>query len=117
MMIEVSRPPEYARTTFFAIDNSSMSAGCSRRAQGPACRMLVVDRQGLGSAGEQEHQCFLRVHAIFGLVEDYGLRPVEHSVGNFGVAMRWQAVHKDRVCRSPRHQRLVDLVRLEDRGA
>ena len=38
---------------------------------------------------------FLRVHAVFGLVEDDGLRAVEDCVGDFGAAVCGEAVHED----------------------
>ena len=71
----------------------------------------------LGTAEQHQQQCLLRVHAIFGLIEDDGLRAVEHCVRDFGVAVRGEAVHEDGVGLGVRHQRFVDLVRLEDRRA
>ena len=71
----------------------------------------------LGSAEEHEEDGLLGVHAVFGLVEDDGLRAVEDRVGDFGVAVRGQAVHEDGVRLRVGHQRFVDLVGLEDGGA
>ena len=71
----------------------------------------------LGSAEEHEQEGLLGVHAVFGLVEDDGLRAVEDGVGDFGVAVRGEAVHEDGVGLRVGHQRFVDLVGLEDGGA
>ena len=37
----------------------------------------------------------LGVEAVFGLLEDHGLRSVQHCVGDFGVAVGGEAVHED----------------------
>ena len=66
------------------------------------------------TAEQHQQQSLLRVHAILGLIEDDGLRPVENGIGDFGIAMRGQAVHEDRVRRSVGHQRFIDLIGLED---
>jgi len=71
----------------------------------------------LGSAEEHEQESFLGVHAVFGLVEDGGLRAVENGVGDFGVAMGGEAVHEDGVGLRLGHEAFVDLVGLEDGGA
>ena len=71
----------------------------------------------LGSAEEHEQDGFLGVHAVFGLIEDDGLRAVEDGVGDFGVAMRGEAVHEDGVGLSVCHEGFVDLIGLEDWGA
>src|SRR5580700_3262264 len=70
----------------------------------------------LGSAEKHEEQGLLSVHAIFGLVEDDGLRSVEDGVGDFGIAMCGEAVHEDGVGLSVRHHCFVDLIWLEDRS-
>ncbi len=75
----------------------------------------VVD--ALGSAEEHEQESLLRVHAVLGLIEDDGLRTVEDGVGDFGVAVRREAVHEDGVGLRVGHERFVDLVGLEDGGA
>ncbi len=56
----------------------------------------------------------LGVHAVFGLVEDDGLRAVEDGIGDFGVAVRGQAVHEDGIGLRVGHQLFVDLEGLED---
>ncbi len=66
------------------------------------------------SAEQQQQQGLLRMQAVFGLIEDDGLRAVEHCVGDFGIAARGQAVHEDRVRRGLGHQRLVHLEGPED---
>ena len=60
---------------------------------------------------------FLRVEAILGLIEDHRLRTVEHLVGDFGVAVRGEAVHEDGFGLRVVHEGFVDLVGLEDGGA
>ena len=67
-----------------------------------------------GTTEEHQQECFLSVHTVFGLVEDDGLRAVEHRVRYFGIAMGRQAVHEDCIGLSVCHQRFIDLIRLED---
>ncbi len=75
---------------------------------------FAANVDALGSAEKHEQDGLLRVHAVFGLVEDDGLRAVEHGVGDFGVAVCGKAVHKDGVGLRERHEGFVDLVGLED---
>ena len=77
------------------------------------CRRIALS--AVAAAQQKNHQRLLRVQTVLRLVKDYGLRAIEHRVGNFGVAMRGQAVHEHGVRRGMGHQCLVDLVRLEDR--
>jgi hypothetical protein len=77
----------------------------------------VVVGDALGAAEEHEEQGFLGVHAVFGLVEDYGLGAVEDLVGDFGVAVGGEAVHEDGVWLGVEHEGFVDLVGFEDGGA
>ena len=51
----------------------------------------------LAPPSKHEQDGFLGVHAVFGLVEDYGLGAVEDGVGDFGVAVGGEAVHEDGV--------------------
>ena len=69
------------------------------------------------AAEQQQQQCFLAMHAVFGLIEDDGLRAVEHFVGDFSIAARGQAVHEDRMGSGFTHQRFVHLEGSEDRLA
>ena len=71
----------------------------------------------LGSAEEHEEQSLLGVHAVFGLIEDDGLRAVEDGVGDLGVAVGGEAVHEDGVGLRVGHESFVDLIGLEDGGA
>jgi len=57
---------------------------------------------------------FLHVHAIFGLVEDDGLRAVENFRRDFEAAVRRKTVHEDGVGSGESHEFGVDLIRLED---
>src|SRR4029077_8265479 len=91
MMMEVSRPPEYASTTFFG---NSVS--------------LVEQR---------EQNRFLHVQAIFRLVEDDGALGIHHPVGDFRAAVRRQAVHEDGVRRGLREERVIHLISREGRLA
>ncbi len=71
----------------------------------------------LGSARHRveapRQNAFLRVQAIFGLVEHHRLRAVDHLVGDFVAAMRGQAMHEQRVGFRQRHQLGVDLIRFQ----
>jgi hypothetical protein len=71
----------------------------------------------LRSAEEHEEKSFLRVHAVLRLIEDDGLRTVEHGICDLGVAVSGKAVHEDSVGLRELHERLVDLVGLEDGSA
>src|SRR5688572_27077467 len=88
-MTEVSSPPEYARTTFFA---SGIVEGASQQ----------LEDHGL-----------LRVQPVLGLVEHDGARAVQHRVGDLLAAVRGQAVHDDRGGPGEAHQRVVELVAAE----
>ena len=57
---------------------------------------------------------FLHVHAIFGLIENHGLRAIENFRSDFIAAMRGKAVHEDSVRRGERHELCVHLIRLEN---
>src|SRR5580704_94845 len=46
------------------------------------------------STEERLQDCFLRVHAVFGLVEDHRLRSIENFGGNFRAAVRRKTVHE-----------------------
>src|SRR5437870_4854933 len=89
---EVSRPPEYARTT-----------------------RLGVGASGIVESGSQqvEDDRLLRVEAILRLVEhDAGLA-IEHTVRDLFAAVRGQAVHHQRPRVGEAEQRLVDLIAAE----
>src|SRR5713101_4220086 len=87
MMMEVSRPPEYASTTFFG---NSVS--------------LIEQR---------EQDRFLRVQTIFRLVEDNRALGIHHRVGDFRAAVRRQAMHEDGVRRGLREKRIIHLIASE----
>src|ERR1700733_11798743 len=127
---EVSSPPEKAMPTFWprgrdsritdiVMQTSMVEHRCAEGLGGGAFAGLdftgVVD--ALGSAEEHEEDGLLGVHAVFGLVEDDGLRAVEDRVGDFGVAMRGEAVHEDGVRLGVGHEGFVDLIGLEDWAA
>src|SRR6516162_557703 len=98
MMIDVSSPPEYARTTFLG--------------------MCTPDRETAGAAPQQQHENgLLHMQAAFGLIEDHRPWRVHDRIGHFLPTMRGQAVHEHsaRTCFS--HQLIIDLVRLKNRDA
>src|SRR5581483_3545599 len=98
MMIEVSRPPEYARTTF-----SSMSAPHGEAAH--------------AAAQKKKQNGFLHVHPVLRLVEHDGPRRIDDSIGDFQPAVGGKTMHEHCVRRGQRHQLLVDLIRRETPGA
>src|ERR1700679_1844885 len=70
-----------------------------------------------GCTEQHQKNCLLCMHAVLRLVEDDGLRPVEHLVRDLGIAMCGQAMHEDGMLRGTSHQRFVHLVGLEERRA
>src|SRR5688572_26279535 len=92
-MTDVSRPPEYASTTFFTVGFAS----------------LIAER-----ASEQiEDDRFLRVQPVLGLVEHDRLRAVHDAVGDLLAPVRGQAVHHQRGGLGEADHGLVDLVAAE----
>ena len=53
-----------------------------------------MGRDAFGSAQKHKDDCFLRMHAVLGLIEDDGLWTVQNCVGDFGPAMGGEAVHE-----------------------
>src|SRR5579871_628125 len=109
-----------SRITDIVMQTSMMADAPKDRALGAFARLdstSAVVGDSLSATEEHEQECFLSVHTVFCLIEDDGLRAVEHGVRYFGVAMSRQAVHEDCIGLSMRHQGLVDLIRLEDGGA
>src|SRR5258706_15172244 len=92
-MTEVSRPPEYASTTF------------------------LTDLVTLLSTQQGQDDGLLRVQAILRLVEDQATRPVEHRVGDLLASVRGQEVHHDRLTTGAVEQPGGDLIALEGRQA
>src|SRR5579862_7690499 len=95
MMMEVSRPPEYASTTFSAIYT-------------PRIRAAHL------AAKQQQQDGLLHVQAAFGLVKDHGAVTIHNGVRDLHPAVRGQAVHEDGVRRCASHERFVDLVGREN---
>src|SRR5262249_10735972 len=92
-MTEVSRPPEYARTTFF-------TSG-------------IVER----ASQQLEDHGLLDVQAVLRLVEHDRARPVEHAVGDLLAAMGGQAVHDQCGRLGEAEQPLAELVATEGLAA
>src|SRR5277367_405627 len=82
--MEVSRPPEYANTTFFG---NGFSLGEQR----------VQDR-------------LLNVQAIFCLVVNDRARRVYNAGADLKTAVGGQAVQEDRIGRGLREERFIDLI-------
>src|SRR5271166_2199479 len=98
MMMEVSNPPEYARTTF--------------------SRMCTPRREAVNTAFQQQnHDGFLNVQAVFRLVKYDRARRVDHRRGHFVPAVRRQTVHEHCMFGGLREQLLVHLERHEDSTA
>ena len=74
-----------------------------------------VRQQDLGVKRVQDG--FLHVHTIFGLLQDNGIRSVEHFVGHFRAAVRRKTVHEDGVRSGLLHEFAIHLVGLEDLAA
>src|SRR3954466_1716221 len=85
MMMEVSNPPEYAKTTFFTMSASSSSG-------------LVL------LAHEQRHQSLLDVEPVLGLVKDGFLEPVHGFLGDLLPPVGGQAVQHEGVFFGGLHQ-------------
>src|SRR3989338_3752467 len=100
MMMEVSSPPEYARTIFSATRAPPLS-------RPEASGAMPVSH-------EQQQDGFLHVQAVFGLLEDERGGRVHHRVGHLLAPMGRQAVEEDGVRRRLRHQFRVHLVGRED---
>src|SRR5271165_4704874 len=95
MMMEVSRPPEYASTTF--------------------SRIGTPRREAVNTAFQQQNKNgFLNVQAVLRLVEDHGTRRIDDRFGDLVAAMRRQAVHEHRVPGGIGEQILVHLVGREN---
>src|SRR5262245_3141894 len=88
-MTEVSRPPEYARTT-------RLTSGI------------------VGGASEQvEDHRLLGVQTVFRLIEHDRLGAIEHLVGDLLAAVRGQTVHDDGARLGEADDRVVELVTAE----
>src|SRR3984957_20865958 len=96
MMIEVSSPPESARTIFSDLSGIGVSAPCRK-----------ADR---GAAQQPNQYSFLNVQAVFGLIKDHRVNRIHYLIGNFLSAMRRQAVHESCVWLSQLHERGIYLV-------
>src|SRR5581483_2886348 len=101
MMMEVSRPPEYASTIF-----SGMSISPS---PGRGLRFFAGDETANAVAEQHEQNGFLRVQTVFRLVENDRNRGFQHGPGHFIAAMRRQAMHEQRAGLGARHEAVVHL--------
>src|SRR6185437_4412388 len=89
MMMEVSRPPEYATTTFFA---NFLSLDCALRAE------------------QTVQNCFLHVQAVFRLIVNDRTRRIHYRIGHFKPSMCRQTMQEYRVRRGQRKERLIHLI-------
>src|SRR5271165_2295423 len=97
-MMEVSRPPEYARTTF--------------------SRMCTPRREAVNTAFQQQNKNgFLNMQAVLRLVEHNRTWRIDHRRRHLISAMRRQAMHKDRMLGGSRKQLLIHLERHKDSAA
>src|SRR5690349_3121235 len=94
MMIEVSRPPEYARTTFS--DNGIPPL--------PAMR---------AAAQQHDENSFLDMQPVLRFIEDDRPRRIDDRCRDLIAPMCRKTVHEERVLRGMRHQFAVHLVRSE----
>src|SRR5215471_3680502 len=116
MMIEVSSPPEYAKTTFLGLGAVVFTIPLSCWVRAPArAETETVRSIGLAKQGVQDR--LLHVHAVFRLVQHHRLRSVQHLRCNLMAAMRGQAMHERRAAFEQRHQLAIHLVGLEDFAA
>src|ERR1700757_4911630 len=98
MMMEVSSPPEKARTIFSG--------------------MRAPSREAAHAAAQQPYEYgFLNVQTVFRLIEDNGVQRVDDLIGHLLAAMRRQTVHESRMRLGQLHERGVHLVRRENRGS
>src|SRR6516165_10832933 len=92
-MMEVSRPPEYARTTLLDIRTPLRLAALT--------------------AHQRQHDRLLNMQTLLRLIENHGSRRVNDRRFDFFSAMRGQAMHEQRIRRCMRHKFLVHLERQE----
>src|SRR5208283_2170599 len=74
---------------------------------------LVLSKLGSSFLDRSEtpgKDALLRMQSVFGLIENDGLRTVDHIVGHFLAAMGRQAMHEDRVLVRTSHEFRIDLV-------
>src|SRR5882724_2498819 len=112
MMMEVSRPPEYARTTFLGL--------CAGVFKAPLSFFVILgavrrdkDYFSFLLAKERVRDCFLHVHAIFRLIQNDRLRAIENFRRDFVAAMRREAMHENSAALGKRHELPVHLIWLE----
>src|SRR5271165_3282290 len=90
MMMEVSRPPEYASTIFLG------------NAFSLELRPKLIE--------QRQQNRFLHVQAIFGLFENDGARRIHDGFADFRAAVSRKTVHEDRVGRGMGEERVIDLI-------
>src|SRR4026209_1592953 len=92
MMIEVSKPPEYASTAFFT------------------CCFIVILQ-------DRNQNSFLGGQAVGGLMKRPRIVGIEAGVRHFKSAMRGQTMHKVSFPAGLCHQLVVDLIGTKDTAA
>src|SRR5690554_354153 len=101
MMIEVSRPPEYASATFFTFIFVSSNA-CDF----PKLLSIYKD----AALKERRKNCLLGVESVFCLIEDPALMAFDDLVCNLFASMGREAVQEDCLGVCKFHQLFVYLV-------
>src|ERR1700722_17804837 len=84
-----------AKYAMFKAQSSQCKAKTSALGAGLKAAFVADRGYALGAAEEHQRDGFLGVHAVFGLVEDDGLRTVEDSVRDLSTTVRGQTVHED----------------------
>src|SRR5436309_6357940 len=88
MMIDVSKPPEYASTAFFT-----------------CCFMMILQKRN--------QYCLFRRQPVGSLPKDEGIVRFDDGIGDLQTAMRRQTMHKQTRLAGFRHEPFVDLIRPE----
>src|SRR5258708_34824057 len=102
MIMEVSSPPEEARTIF----SGALGMG-----------MCTPGGEAAHAATQQPYEySFLNVQTVFRLIKDHGVQRVDDLVGNLLAALRGQAGHEPRMRLGELRGRRVHVAGAENSG-